>query len=609
MEASWDEMEAEWGSSSATRPPAAYRRTDLVALLRSADRSVSAFIAEHSDEVEAIRAAAVAPRSSNSSSSSEHPINTAAHSSSFSLLDPQGHAHQRGEKAQRRAADGDSNDSNNDEKLDPDNGNDPDNNSNKDDGNDDTPNVPHYAALYRSLVKVQAPMVRCSRPPFRQLCRRWGATISYSHMMLADSFSRSENCRHAEFGLYTGEDRLVAQLAAKSGPTAAKAARLLYRHCDAFDLNCGCPQRWAMKEGLGSALLEKPELVADMVKCIRNSIEGNDVATTEAASSSSSSPSSSVAPVCVVKMRVYDDMRRSVDFARQMAAAGAGWVTVHGRTPADAPSARVRWESIRLITEDLAKYGVPVVANGGVVDPSSAVLTAVGCGVGSLMSGNGLLDNPAMFYLPEGGQSMLDQLTFGPVFKGSEWCGAGQGQRFPSLEDCVGFYSNLAEMNTKERKRIKTEHTGGNNINGGDEKNTVAAAAAAAAGRGTSPSSEESEARRRQRQRRNLLHGVCPRVPPSLLSPSESSPSALMSSSSMAAFRPLWSLPATPVEAISDFLRASVAMDLATAATVQHSVRMARGYLTPAERVHLSHTRSNGAVASFLCDLGLYVES
>jgi len=31
------------------------------------------------------------------------------------------------------------------------------------------------------------------------------------------------------------------------------------------DLNCGCPQRWAIQEGIGCALLKKPDLVKDMV--------------------------------------------------------------------------------------------------------------------------------------------------------------------------------------------------------------------------------------------------------------------------------------------------------------------------------------------------------
>lgn len=32
----------------------------------------------------------------------------------------------------------------------------------------------------------------------------------------------------------------------------------------------GCPQPWAYSEGIGSALLRKPELVADMVRAVKD---------------------------------------------------------------------------------------------------------------------------------------------------------------------------------------------------------------------------------------------------------------------------------------------------------------------------------------------------
>ncbi len=234
------------------------------------------------------------------------------------------------------------------------------------------------------IVKIQAPMVRCSRPPFRKLCRLWGTDVSYTHMIMADSFSRSEEARVCEFALYTGENRLVSQIAAKSGPTAAAAASILAPYCDAIDLNCGCPQKWAMKEGVGSALLESPQLVADMVSCVRNS----------------------AAVPCVVKMRVNDDPRRSVDFARQVEAAGAAWITVHGRTPQDQPSAPVRCDVIKLIKESVS---VPVVANGAVESIDDAMDTALKCNVGAVMSARGLLANPAAFYVP----APTERLTFG----------------------------------------------------------------------------------------------------------------------------------------------------------------------------------------------------
>ncbi|KAF5219891.1 hypothetical protein ECC02_007118 [Trypanosoma cruzi] len=239
---------------------------------------------------------------------------------------------------------------------------------------------------YLGIVKVQAPMVRCSRPAFRKLCRLWGTDVSYTHMIMADSFTCSDAARHADFSMYAGEERLVAQIASCSGPVAAEAATLLAPYCDAIDLNCGCPQRWIIKEGLGSALLQKPEVVADMVRCIHNGLSGG------------------VDLPCVVKMRVSNDVGRSVDFARQCEAAGCGWITVHGRTPSCSAHAPVRLDAIRTIRECVS---VPVVANGGVNNPQTALKTSLTTGAGAVMSATGLLANPACFYVPREGELLL----------------------------------------------------------------------------------------------------------------------------------------------------------------------------------------------------------
>ena len=222
---------------------------------------------------------------------------------------------------------------------------------------------------------IQAPMVRCSRPPFRRLCRLWGTDISYTHMILVDPFVASSDARDAEFAVYSSERDLVVQLAGTSATRFGEAAQLLCGFCDAVDINCGCPQSWAVRSGIGSAMMTKPELISDVVRTIRR-----------------------VTPVaipCAVKMRTFEgNAGKTVDLARQAEAAGAAWITVHGRTPADTPSAPVRVSDIRAVREALS---IPVVANGGIAELGDAKALAVATGAGGVMAAQGLLDNPALF--------------------------------------------------------------------------------------------------------------------------------------------------------------------------------------------------------------------
>lgn len=47
---------------------------------------------------------------------------------------------------------------------------------------------------------------------------------------------------------------------------------ILFRYCDGVDLNCGCPQRWALNDGYGAQLLKNPEIIKDCVRQFRNRI-------------------------------------------------------------------------------------------------------------------------------------------------------------------------------------------------------------------------------------------------------------------------------------------------------------------------------------------------
>ena len=65
--------------------------------------------------------------------------------------------------------------------------------------------------------------------------------------------------------VHKGDRPLVVQFAATNAHDFASAAELVAPFTDGVDLNCGCPQRWALAEGYGAALLHNPELIADMV--------------------------------------------------------------------------------------------------------------------------------------------------------------------------------------------------------------------------------------------------------------------------------------------------------------------------------------------------------
>ena len=102
-----------------------------------------------------------------------------------------------------------------------------------------------------------APLVGYSEPAFRLLCRSYGADIASTPMIDAAGYVASERYR-AEFAFTGGTaDRpLTVQLGGSEPAPLAAAAALVAPFCDAVELNMGCPQRCAKKNGSGAFLME-----------------------------------------------------------------------------------------------------------------------------------------------------------------------------------------------------------------------------------------------------------------------------------------------------------------------------------------------------------------
>ncbi|XP_040400692.1 tRNA-dihydrouridine(20a/20b) synthase [NAD(P)+]-like isoform X3 [Cygnus olor] len=199
--------------------------------------------------------------------------------------------------------------------------------------------------LFRSgrVVKICAPMVRYSKLAFRTLVRKYSCDLCYTPMIVAADFVRSAKARDSEFTTNKGDNPLIVQFAAKEAQVLCDAARIVCPFADGIDLNCGCPQRWAMAEGYGACLINKPELVQDMVRHVRNQIDN---------------PRFSVS----IKIRIHEDLKRTVDLCQKAEATGVSWITVHGRNVEERHQP-VHYDAIKVIKESLS---IPIVANGDI---------------------------------------------------------------------------------------------------------------------------------------------------------------------------------------------------------------------------------------------------
>ena len=212
------------------------------------------------------------------------------------------------------------------------------------------------------------------------LCRSYGATCAHTPMIDAGGFARAESYRN-EFPMKDHEPRdhpVVAQLGGSKLLDVVAAAKLASIHSDAVELNVGCPQRCAKKGKYGAFLMEQPVTLIELVEGMVGAVPPH--------------------VAVLVKMRIFEDEDRTVALARCLEAAGATVLTVHGRTKEKGGGKGQKgpacWDTIKAVKNAL---GIPVVSNGNINNLAEVEQCLQYTGCDAVMSGCGLLANPALF--------------------------------------------------------------------------------------------------------------------------------------------------------------------------------------------------------------------
>ena len=219
-----------------------------------------------------------------------------------------------------------------------------------------------------------APMSNVTNLPFRLMCKKYGASLTYSEMISSDAVIY-ENEKSINRGMSCEEERpLGIQIfgnSAKNMTEAALKIEEIYQP-EIIDINFGCPARLLTKDGCGSALLRSPELIHEIVTGLTNNLS---------------------TPV-TAKIRILEDMEKTLEIANLIEDAGADALTVHGRTRQQQYSGKADHSYVKRIKQELS---IPVISNGDIVDEASAqqVLDYTECD--GIMIGRAAMGNPFLF--------------------------------------------------------------------------------------------------------------------------------------------------------------------------------------------------------------------
>ncbi|RNA05648.1 tRNA-dihydrouridine(16 17) synthase [NAD(P)(+)]-like isoform X1, partial [Brachionus plicatilis] len=153
--------------------------------------------------------------------------------------------------------------------------------------------------------------------------------ISNTPMMNAGVFVRDSTYRAENFVTCPKDRPLIAQFCSDDPELFTKAAEMIQDKCDAVDLNLRCPQNIARRGHYGAFLKDEWEPIH---KILSNAVENLKIPVT-------------------AKIRVFDDIGKTVEYAKMVASTGIAILTVHGRTREQkGPNTGLAsWEYIRAV--------------------------------------------------------------------------------------------------------------------------------------------------------------------------------------------------------------------------------------------------------------------
>ncbi len=221
-----------------------------------------------------------------------------------------------------------------------------------------------------------APMEDVSDPPFRLLCKRYGADMVFTEFISSGGLLHESEDAVKKLDIYDEERPVGIQIFGGELEQVREAARIVDQiGPDVIDINFGCPVRKVVCKDAGAGVLRDLKKMRALTEAVV------EVATR---------------PVTVKTRLGWDDRSiRILEVARMLEDCGVQALTVHARTRAQMYKGTARWEWLRRLKE--LGLSIPIIGNGDATTPEKVKQMFDETGVDAVMIGRGAIGNPWIF--------------------------------------------------------------------------------------------------------------------------------------------------------------------------------------------------------------------
>ena len=222
-----------------------------------------------------------------------------------------------------------------------------------------------------------APMEDVSDPPFRALCKQYGADLMYTEFISSEGLIRDAAKSRAKLDIFEYERPIGIQIFGSDIESMRQAAAITEEAGpNLIDINYGCPVKKVACRGAGAGILQDIPKMVSMTKEIVDTCS---------------------LPVTVKTRLGWDDQSRYiVDVAERLQDVGIQAISIHGRTRAQMYKGEADWSLISAVKNN-PRMHIPVFGNGDIDSPQKAVEYRERYGVDGIMIGRASIGAPWVF--------------------------------------------------------------------------------------------------------------------------------------------------------------------------------------------------------------------